>query len=334
MSSRRAGDTSAGPGVLDALSLLAEVADELVVRSVRDSHRAIADRVRTFVATSTRGASRAAGVMHRAIAEGVYGGLGVGLRGAARGLDAVAATGAGPRLEDDRRGRFLSAAVNGLIGDRLAEGRPRLAIEMAARVDGRDVSPTSAALAAAYPRATGRVVVLLHTGCARATRAGARTGRSGARPTPRSWPRRAGPRSCCAPTSGLPLRENGVALAALVQRLVEAWPVPVERIALVGHSMGALVSRAAGAVATADGQLRPWTRLVTDVVMLGAPHFGAPMAVGVGHGSRAFARLPETAAFGRILDWRSRGVRDLVVGLGEDVAPLPHAPATGSWLPR
>ena len=35
--------------------------------------------------------------------------------------------------------------------------------------------------------------------------------------------------------------------------------------------------------------------------------------------------LPETAAFGRILDWRSVGVHDLVAGLAEDVPPLPHA---------
>ena len=49
--------------------------------------------------------------------------------------------------------------------------------------------------------------------------------------------------------TGLGLRENGVALAALMQRVVDEWPVPVDRVALVGHSMGALIIRAAGAVA-------------------------------------------------------------------------------------
>ncbi len=82
--------------------------------------------------------------------------------------------------------------------------------------------------------------------------------------------------------------------------------------------------RAAGAVATATST-RPWTDLVSDVVTLGTPHLGAPIARGIGHGSRGLARLPETAAFGRILDWRSVGVHDLVVGLAEDVPPLPHA---------
>ena len=64
---------------------------------------------------------------------------------------------------------------------------------------------------------------------------------------------------------------------------------------------------------------------MTDVITLGTPHLGAPIAWGIGHGSRGLSMLKETAAFGRILDWRSRGVHDLVAGLAEDVPPLPHA---------
>ncbi len=68
-----------------------------------------------------------------------------------------------------------------------------------------------------------------------------------------------------------------------------------------------------------------WNALVSDVITLGTPHLGAPIAWGIGHGSRGLGAMPETAAFGRILDWRSVGVHDLVVGLAEDVPPLPHA---------
>ena len=67
--------------------------------------------------------------------------------------------------------------------------------------------------------------------------------------------------------TGLPLRENGAALTALLQRVVEGWPVPVTRIALVGHSLGGLVMRAAGAVASEAEEL--WSRCVTDVITLG-----------------------------------------------------------------
>lgn len=302
--------TADGPGLLDALSLLSEVADELVVRTARDTHTAWLDRVRSR--------SR----LHRGIAGAVYGGLGLGLRSASRGLDRVAATGVGPRLEDGPQGRFVSSAVNGLIGDRLVRERPRLAIPMAVRRDGRDVPLDRDGLAAAFPGATGRVVVFLHGLCENESywnRGRQQLGTTyGEALAGRGWT----PVFLRANT-GLGLRENGVALSALAQRLVEEWPVEVTRIALVGHSMGGLVIRAAGAV-TSESE-RPWTELVSDVVTLGTPHLGAPIARGVGHGSRGLGRLPETAAFGRILDWRSLGVHDLVVGLAEDVPPLPRA---------
>ena len=295
--------TRTGPTYLDALSLLAEVGEELVLRSVRDTHDAWAERL--------------GGYPGRTITRAAYAGAGLGLRAASAGLAAVAETGVGPGLEEGPRGRFVSSAVNGLIGDRLAERRPRMAIRMAVRHDGRDVPMDG--LAAAFPRADGHVVLFLHGLCE----------------TEHYWDRGPGPTYGEAlaergwtpvflrANTGLGLRPNGVALSALIQDLVDAWPVPVTRIALVGHSMGGLIVRPAGAVAT--GAEQPWTDLVSDVVTLGTPHLGAPIARGIGHGSRGLARLPETAAFGRILDWRSVGVHDLVEGLAEDVPPLPHA---------
>ena len=50
--------------------------------------------------------------------------------------------------------------------------------------------------------------------------------------------------------SGLPLAENSVDLAGILTGLVQEWPVPVRRIALVGHSMGGLVVRGACVVVT------------------------------------------------------------------------------------
>lgn len=300
-----------GPRVLDALSLLSEVAEALVLGSVRDTHLAWADRF--------------GGHPGQGIARAVYAGVGAGLRATARGLDRAAAAGVGPGLEDGPRGRFVSSAVNGLIGDRLARERPRMAIRMSVRAGGRDVPATPEALAAAFPEATGRVVVFLHGLCE--TEDYWRRGREHSGTTygemlaGEGWT----PVYLRANT-GLPLRENGVALAALMRDLVEAWPAEVARVALVGHSMGGLILRAAGAVATEpDVPGRPWTGLVSDVVTLGTPHLGAPIARGIGHGSRGLGRLPETAAFGRILDWRSVGVHDLVAGLADDVPPLPHA---------
>jgi pimeloyl-ACP methyl ester carboxylesterase len=317
--------TTHQPGVLDALSLLSQVADELVVRTVRDTHVAWVDRVHGLL-RRPRGPGARPGPgerLHRGIADGVYAGLGGGLRAVSRGLGAAADHGVGPRLEADPRGRFLTAAVNGLIGDRLERERPRMAIPMAVRRDGADVALDAPSLAAAFPDASGRVVVFLHGLCESEAAWDLHRERRGAT-YPETLAGDGWTPVLLRANSGLPLRENGVALTSLLERLVADWPVPVEQVALVGHSMGGLVMRAAAAVVAGDHP-PAWVRLVTDVVTLGTPHLGAPLAWQVGTGSTALGRLPESAAFGRILDWRSDGVRDLVHGLAEDVAPLPHA---------
>lgn len=314
-----------GASLLDAASLLCEVADELVVRSARDTHVAVLDRVHGVQRAVTRSPAGPVERLHRGIAGAVYGGIGTGLRAASRGLDKAAAAGVGPRLEDRAEGRAVSAAINGLIGDKLLRERPQLAIPMAIRQHGRDVVPDAEGLAAAFPDATGRLVVLLHGLCeSESAWSYAREERG------TSYPEQLAADGwtpvLLRANSGLPLRENGVALTALLRETVAAWPVPVTRIALVGHSMGGLIIRAASAVAAEPGSGHPaWTDLVTDVVTLGTPHLGAPLATGVGHGSRGLGVLPETSAFGRILEWRSAGVRDLVLGLSDDVPPLPHA---------
>ncbi|GAA4119628.1 hypothetical protein GCM10022215_22390 [Nocardioides fonticola] len=314
-----------GATLLDAASLLCEVADELVLRSARDTHVAVLDRVHGVQRAITRAPAGPVERAHRGIAGAVYGGVGLGLRAASRGLDRAAATGVGPRLDDRPEGRFVSAAINGLIGDRLLRERPQMAIPMAIRRDGSDVVPDAAGLAQAFPEATGRLVVFLHGLCESET-----FWESGRDERGTTYPEELAALGwtpvLLRANTGLPLRENGVALTALLRETVAAWPVPVTRIALIGHSMGGLIIRAASAVAAepASGHT-PWTDLVSDVVTLGTPHLGAPLATGVGHGSRGLGVLPETAAFGRILEWRSAGVRDLVHGLAEDVAPLPHA---------
>ena len=264
-------------------------------------------------------------LLHRGIATAVYGGLSVGLRAASKGLDRAAATGAGPRLEADARGRFVE------LGGQRADRRP------AGRASGRGwrsrwrCAPT----AATYPSTAdgpGRRVPRRHRPGGRLPARALRE-RVVLEPAPRrsrhDVRRDAGRRGLDA---GLPARQHRARPARERRRALRADAAAGRgvagrrstRVALVGHSMGGLIIRAAGAVAHRRRPSR-WTDLVSDVVTLGTPHLGAPIARGIGHGSRGLARLPETAAFGRILDWRSVGVHDLVAGLAEDVPPLPHA---------
>jgi pimeloyl-ACP methyl ester carboxylesterase len=113
--------------------------------------------------------------------------------------------------------------------------------------------------------------------------------------------------------TGRAIADNGAELAALIEGL--DWPV--ERIALVGHSMGGLVARSACAHGGA------WTERVTHTISLGTPHDGAPLAQAVHHLEAVLALAPDTRPFARFLGRRSAGIRDLRRGVRDTLLPSP-----------
>jgi len=110
--------------------------------------------------------------------------------------------------------------------------------------------------------------------------------------------------------SGRHVSETGRELNAKLEELFADWGV--ERIALVGHSMGGLVARSAAFCASEESAA--WVNKVSHVVSLGTPHMGAPMAQGARWLSSVSGRLPETAAFTAWLRRRSAGIQDLSQG--------------------
>lgn len=317
------GPSARDVGLAGAMALAGDYADALLLGTVRDVHEAVAARAFGVAARATGGAARAPQAVHDTVSHTVYGGISAGIRTATRGLRAAERRRVGPRLESRASGRQLLAAVNALIGDRLAAERPELAITMAVRKDGTDVALDPESLGTAFPEATPDLVVFLH----------------GLGENDDSWNLRRAERGgsygsllagetdwtpvYLRANTGLPIAENGVALSGLMDRLVAAWPTPVRRIALVGHSMGGLIVRAACAVRT-DAET-PWTDRVSNLVTLGTPHLGAPLERAVAAGAWALGVFPESAPFGRILDYRSVGILDLRRGLAPDVQVLPHA---------
>ena len=318
--------TANDASVLDAAALAADYAEDLIVGTVRDVHGAVAGRVHgvgDFIGGGTTLPHR----MHDGISKVVFTGISAGLKASAKGLRAAGRAGVAPRIDETARGRFVVAAVNGLIGDRLRDEGSNLAFDMGVRVGGRDISLDRDGVAAAFPKATDKVVVFVH-GLSENEAYWNRTARPKREiPMRRSYGDRLEDEGWTPVyvrvNTGYPIAENGVAMAALLDRLVQSWPVDVRRIALVGHSMGGLILRAACAVTT-DSET-PWTDLVTDVVCLGTPHLGAPLERVVDKGVRALGALPESAPFGRILEYRSVGILDLRHGLASDVQNLPNA---------
>jgi pimeloyl-ACP methyl ester carboxylesterase len=313
-------------GTLGALALGTDLAHDAILATVRDVHGAVSQRVHT-VSDVVGGHRTAVNTVHGGISGLVYRGIGAGLRATTNGLRAADRAGVGRRLEETPRGRFVMAALNGLFGDRIRERHPDLAISMGVRRHGADVPLDPDGLAEAFPAATGDLVVFLHGLSESESYWDRRTATSGG-----SYGERLATDAGWTPVfvranSGLTLAESGVELAGLLDRLVEAWPTEVRRIALVGHSMGGLVMRSACAVVS-DAVSRTgtaWNTLVTDVVTLGTPHLGAPIARALTAGSSGLALLPESAPFGRFLDHRSQSILDLRDGLPRDVQNLPHA---------
>jgi len=285
------------------------------VGAIRDVHRAIAGRA--FAAVGPAGTP--VRVLHDGIAGGVY----AVVRGAHAVLPRAAGVVAAHAIPPGRSSlastggtALVLAAANGLWGDRLHARHPALALTMTVRVGGADVGLGAEALAAAFPRATSRVVVFAHGLCETeeywslsshrhygtdGITYGSRLERDlGYTPVFLRY------------NTGLRISDNGRQLALLLDDLVAGWPVPVEEIALVGHSMGGLVVRSAcHEVATGGHRSAP---LVRHVFCLGAPHLGAPLEKGVNVAAWLLAKVPETRPAARILNSRSVGVKDLRFG--------------------
>jgi pimeloyl-ACP methyl ester carboxylesterase len=279
---------------------------------IAELHRGIADRA--FGAVGPAGAP--VKVVHDAVSGLVYSGVRLTLGAGARAAGLVGALRADGTSLDDGRGGAALGILNGAHGDLVARAAPALAVEMSVRAAGRNVPLTPAGLSAAFPDASGRLAVFLH----------------GLVETEGSWCFRS-ERHHGAPeitygtllhrdlgltpvflryNTGLHISDNGRSLAALLAALVDAWPVPVQDVVLIGHSMGGLVARSAlhqAADGTAGAQ--PWTALVRDTITLGTPHLGAPLERGVHSLTATLARLPETRPLAALLALRSVGIKDL-----------------------
>jgi len=113
--------------------------------------------------------------------------------------------------------------------------------------------------------------------------------------------------------TGLRVSDNGRRLAEILEHVVEAWPVEVSEIALIGHSMGGLVARSACHYGERDD--RVWTGRLRHVFCLGTPHLGAPLERAANVASWPLGRLPETRPFADLfLNGRSAGIKDLRFG--------------------
>jgi triacylglycerol lipase len=200
-----------------------------------------------------------------------------------------------------------------MLGDYLQRRGNELAIVMSFRHDGKLLELTEAGLRAAHAALSPKLCVLVHGLCCnesvwRLPEVGhAKGGTYGTR-----LHRDAGHTPFAIRyNTGLSIAQGSAQLAHMLGRLAAAYPVPIDEITLIGHSMGGLVIR--GACDAAHEGSNRWLSRVKRVIYIGTPHDGADLER-VAHfaaGTLQAIPNPVTRLLGDILDLRSRGTKDL-----------------------
>ncbi len=204
------------------------------------------------------------------------------------------------------------SALNGVLGDYLAASNNPLAIPMRFRHQGQ-VLPLNAdainqILDPAMPTAHGRILVLAHGLCMNDLQ----------------WQRNGHDHGAMLAkerqytpiylhyNTGQHISTNGQLFAAQLEALVQAWPVPIEEVVILCHSMGGLITRSAFHYGGLAGHT--WVALVKKIIFLATPHHGSPLERG-GNWVHVLTDLSSySAPFSRLAKIRSAGITDLRYG--------------------
>lgn len=213
-----------------------------------------------------------------------------------------------PAGEIPQREAVLSA-LNGFMGDSLvAQGNP-LAIPMTLRYAGATLDQSTLA---SLPEPSSKVLLMVHGLCMNDLQWQARYGGQrvnhgetlatllGYTPIYVRY------------NSGLHISQNGQRLSALLAQLVADWPVEVETLTVVAHSMGGLVIRSAVHQATEQGL--GWPDRVKQIIFLGTPHHGSPLERAGSWVDEIMGSMAYTAPFAAVGQVRSAGITDLRYG--------------------
>lgn len=206
------------------------------------------------------------------------------------------------------------AALNGVMGDRLVASQNPLATPMRLRYQGVALNWQAPA---PMPQATGKVLLLIHGLCMNdlqwhTQHAGQVVDH--------------GEALACALgytpvylryNSGLHTSQNGHELSNQLEQLVAHWPVPLEELTVLAHSMGGLLIRSACYYAKQEA-LR-WPQQLKNIVFLATPHHGAPLERAGNWLDAVLGSTPYTAPFAKLGKLRSAGVTDLRYGHVLDV---------------
>jgi pimeloyl-ACP methyl ester carboxylesterase len=207
--------------------------------------------------------------------------------------------------------------VNGIVGDYLAEKGVPIAVQMAFYFNNQVVELTPKALHKTYPDISGKICIMVH----------------GLSCTESVWELSSEPHTTYATlladelgytpmyvryNTGLHISHNGQMLSQMIEELLAVYPVDVQEIVIITHSMGGLVTRSACYYGSL--QDNPWTDYVRQLYFIGSPHLGADLEKfsNVVTNVLKASPLPYTRFVGEIINLRSAGIKDLRYGYVRD----------------
>lgn len=205
--------------------------------------------------------------------------------------------------------RQISAIASGFLGDWLEQRGNALAVELQLLHQGRRLTTTRPEVA----EPTGTLVVMIH-GLTEMETIWDYPGHKGIHYGTGLAPVLGATPLMLRYNTGRPIYRNGEDLSLMLDSLVTHWPVPVQRLVLIGHSMGGLLIRSA----CHHGELlgHNWIKSLGDCVYLGSPHDGSWLARAAHHGAGLLGKMPRDylRVVGDFLDLRSEGIRNLTRG--------------------
>lgn len=212
------------------------------------------------------------------------------------------------KIKASDKKEIILSVLNGIIGDYLEEKENPLKIEMQFRYQSKSFLLDPKTIKATYPNVNGKILLMLHGSCMNDiqwTRKKHNHGKTIAKelnktPIYLNY------------NSGRHISTNGKNLNNLLEELIRNWPVPVEELLVIAHSMGGLVMRSA--IYYGEQEQKTWTKRLKKVVFLGTPHHGSHVERKGNYLDIILEAIPYVKPFARLGKIRSAGVTDLRYG--------------------
>jgi pimeloyl-ACP methyl ester carboxylesterase len=247
------------------------------------------------------------GLVYKSV-QGVTQLVGKGVGTALAALQSVLTAGNPQRPASPER-EAVVAALNGVMGDKLVATDNPLATPMSLRFQGHALNWQTMP---AQSEVTGKILILIHGLCMNDLQWQVPTDTPGADHGAVLAATLGYTPVYVRYNTGLHTSQNGHALAAQLEQLVAHWPVPLDEITVLAHSMGGLVTRSAVQVAR-EADLH-WPAALKNIVFLGTPHHGAPLERAGNWVDTILGSTPYTAPFTKLTQLRSAGITDLRYG--------------------